>query len=76
VEGYVYNNSEYRVTNVHLDIEVVETATDRVIGHETAWVLGSIDARSRGYFIVRRPPRGHTYRIRVDGFDLVSRQAP
>jgi hypothetical protein len=35
-----------------------------------------IDAGGRGYFVLRPLRPGETYRIIVESFDLLSRQAP
>ena len=75
VEGYVYNDSEYRVGNVRLQVEIVDGAGHR-LGGKTVWVPGAIDARGRGYFVLAAPDPGQTYRITVDSFDLLARQAP
>jgi hypothetical protein len=75
VEGYVYNDSVYRVSNVRLRIEVLDGANQRV-GERFGWVYGSIDPGGRGYFVLPPPEAGHTYLITVVSFDPISRQAP
>jgi hypothetical protein len=75
VEGYVYNDSEYRVGNVRLRVEVVD-ASGRHLGGRTVWVPGAIDARGRGYFVLPLPESGQAYQIAVEAFDLLARQAP
>lgn len=75
IEGYVYNDSEYRVGNVLLRVEVVDASGQRV-GGKTAWVSGAIDAGGRGYFVLPPPEAGQTYQITVQSFDLLARQAP
>lgn len=73
VEGYVYNSSNYRVGNVRLHVEVVDTAGQRV-SERNAWIYGVIDAGGRGYFVLPLPASGQTYTITVESFDLLSRQ--
>ena len=75
VEGYVYNDSEYRVGNVLLRVEAVD-ASGRRLAAKTVWVPGAIDARGRGYFVLAPPESGQTYQITVESFDLLARQAP
>lgn len=73
VEGYVYNESEYRVGNVKLRITVLDDA-GKPLGEKTGWVYGAIDARDRAHFVVPLPESGQTYKIAVDSFDLLARQ--
>jgi hypothetical protein len=75
VEGYVYNYSEYRVGSVRLKVEVLDQQ-GRVSRQQFAWVYGSIDAGGRGYFTLPPLKSTETYRIAVESFDLLSRQAP
>jgi len=73
VEGYVYNQSEYRVGNVRLRVDVLD-ASGRRVGGQTAWVHGAIDSGGRAYFAIPPPAQGQTYEIAVEGFDLLARQ--
>lgn len=75
IEGHVYNDSDYRVGNILLRVEVVDASGQRV-GEKTAWCYGVIDARSRGYFVIPLPGPGQTYRITVQSFDMLARQDP
>jgi hypothetical protein len=75
IEGYVYNNSEYRVGNVRLRIVVLDPSGARV-GEKTAWIYGAIDSRGRGYFVAPLPEAEQTYQISVESFDVLARQAP
>jgi hypothetical protein len=75
IEGYVYNDSEYRVGNVLLRVEIFDVS-GRHLGGKTVWVPGAIDARGRGYFVVSPPEAGQTYQITVESFDLLARQTP
>jgi hypothetical protein len=75
VEGYVHNDSMFRVGNVRLRVEVLDSSS-RPVNERFAWVHGNIDAGARGYFVLSLPEAGHTYRITVVSFDLISRQAP
>jgi hypothetical protein len=73
IDGYVYNSSEYRVGNVRLKVDVLD-ASENVVGEQFTWVYGAIDAGGRGYFRLKLPAPGETYRIHVESFDLLSRQ--
>jgi hypothetical protein len=75
VDGYVYNNSVYRVSNVRLRVETLDAANQR-ISERFSWVYGNIDARGRGYFVLPPPAPGGTYRITVVSCDPVAREAP
>jgi hypothetical protein len=75
IDGYVYNSSDFRVGSVRLKVDVVD-ANNTLIREEFTWVYGAIDAGGRGYFRLRLPGPGEMYRIRVESFDLLSRQAP
>jgi hypothetical protein len=75
IEGWVYNDSEYRVGNVRLQIIVLDSSGTRV-GEKTTWIYGAIDGRARGYFVAPLPEAGQTYQITVASFDVLARQAP
>lgn len=76
IEGYVYNDSTYRVGSVRLRIELLNEA-NQVIGERLAWVYGNVPGGSRTYFLISPPPRGaHTYRIQVESYDVIAREAP
>lgn len=75
VEGYVYNYSGYRVGSVRLKVEVLDPQ-GRVTRQQFGWVYGSIDSGGRGYFTLPPLKPAETYRIAVESFDLLSRQAP
>jgi hypothetical protein len=75
IEGHIYNDSEYRIGNVRLRVEVLDDAGQR-LGEKTAWCYGVIEAHSRGYFVIPLPELGQTYRITVDSYDMLARRAP
>lgn len=74
VEGYVYNESDYRIGNVRLRVTVLDDA-GKPLTEKSGWVYGAIDARGRGHFVLPLPESGQTYKIAVDSFDLLARQA-
>jgi hypothetical protein len=75
VEGYVYNDSVYRVGNVRLRVEVLD-GSQQFLAERFAWVYGNIDAGGRTHFILPPPEPGQSYRITIVSYDLISRQAP
>ena len=75
VEGYVYNDSRYRVGGVRLRAEVLD-GDGKVIGEGLGWVYGNVTAGGRAYFAVSVPRRGATYRVTVLTFTQMSLDAP
>lgn len=75
IDGYVYNDSVYRVSNVRLRVETLDQTNQR-ISERFSWVYGNIDARGRGHFVLPPPAAGGTYRITVVSCDPVAREAP
>lgn len=74
IQGQVYNDSSYRVTNVRLRIEGLSADRDSV-GHTFAWALGDIAPGGDTSFVVETIPGAVTYRISVVSFDVVSAPA-
>jgi hypothetical protein len=71
--GYVYNDSTYRIGSVRLRVQVLD-ASDKVVRDDLAWIYIDVPARSRAQFSVRRP-EGSGYRVTVESFVLISREA-
>jgi hypothetical protein len=71
--GYVYNNSAYRIGSVRLRVQVLD-ASDKVVRDDLAWIYVDVPARGRAQFSVRRP-EGSGYRVTVESFVLISREA-
>jgi len=71
LNGYVYNDSRFRVTNVRLRIIAFDGA-DRTVDERTSWVWGDIPSRGRGFFAAPVTLRATTYQISVVSYDLVS----
>jgi hypothetical protein len=74
IVGHVYNDSEYRIGSVRLRIEILD-ASKQVVRHELAWIYVNVPARSRAHFAVRRPA-GDAFRVAVESFFLIAREAP
>ena len=70
VEGYVYNSSPWRITNVRLRVESVD-GDGKVTNESSGWVVGDVKAGGRGYFYVPIPAHAASYRASVQSFDKV-----
>lgn len=75
VEGYLHNGLPWRITDVRLRVESMDSA-GRVTGESFGWVLGDVAAGGRGYFYVPISSPATTYRATVQSFDKVSLEAP
>lgn len=75
VEGYVSNESRYRVTGVRLRVEVLDEA-GAVVGQSFGWVYGNIASGGRSYFVVPVPRKGADYRITVLSYSPLSLDSP
>jgi hypothetical protein len=69
VEGYVNNRSPYRVGNLRVLVDSLDSA-GRVVAQRVSWVLGELGGDSRIYFDVPVTPADH-YRVRVFSYDRV-----
>jgi hypothetical protein len=70
VEGYVYNGSPWRITNVRLRVETIDSS-GAVTGETSGWVVGDVRAGGRGYFFVPVSAPATSYRATVQSFDKV-----
>jgi hypothetical protein len=79
IKGSVFNDSQYRVTDVRLQIEGLD-ADRHLVGRSLAWAIGDIPAAGETFFVAEPLPGAVNYRITVVSWDLVSRdrmpQAP
>jgi len=75
IEGYVYNDSTYRIGLVRLSIlardEPSQTPTPTL-----AWVYGNVPARGRWYFRVRMPAAREVVNVSIESFTLIARDPP
>jgi hypothetical protein len=67
VEGYVNNESPYRVGNLRVLVDSLDEA-GRVVDQRVSWVLGEIGGSSRLYFEVAVKPAAR-YRVSVFSYD-------
>jgi hypothetical protein len=75
IEGYVYNDSAYRVGSVRLRVVTLDSA-EQPIGETFAWVYGNIASGGRWPFSLPLPRAGDTFRVSVESFVLVAREGP
>jgi hypothetical protein len=73
IEGYVQNESVFRVSAVRLRVEGFD-ASGQSVGETSTWAFGTIPPGGRGHFVVPTVPGATTYRISVASFDRVSRE--
>jgi len=75
IEGYVYNDSTYRIGLVRLSIlgrdEPSQAPTPTL-----AWVYGNVPARGRWYFRVRLPASREVVTVSIESFTLIARDPP
>jgi hypothetical protein len=71
VEGYLYNALPWKITNVRLRVESLDSS-GTVTGESYGWVLGDVAAGGRGYFYLPVPALAVSYRPTVQSFDRVS----
>jgi hypothetical protein len=75
VEGYLYNGLGWRITNVRLRIDTLDS-TGRVTSQTHGWVMGDVAPDGRAYFFIPITAYGATYRVTVESFDRISIEAP
>ncbi len=71
LKGSVFNDSQYRVTDVRLQIEGLD-ADRHLVGRRLAWAIGDIPAAGETFFTTEPLPGAVNYRITVISWDLVS----
>jgi hypothetical protein len=75
LEGYIYNDSPIRITDVRLHV-VERDGASHPVGEAWGWVFGDIPARGSAYFSVPLPTVADTYDVIVASFDAVANEAP
>ena len=74
IEGYVYNDSQFRIGGVRLRVEILD-GSNQVVGETFGWVYGNIASRGRWPFSMPPPPADKSFRVAVESFHLVAREA-
>jgi hypothetical protein len=73
IEGYVHNDSAYRIGLVRLRVQGRDA--ERQAPHESlAWVYGNVPAGSRWSFSVRVPPTVEVAGVTIESFSLIARE--
>lgn len=75
VDGYLYNESRWRVTNVRVRAQVVD-GNGTAIRESAVSVFGNAVPGTRTFFTLPPIADGESYRLTVVSFDLVSVDAP
>jgi hypothetical protein len=73
IEGYVYNDSPYRIGLVRLSI-VGRDAPGQEPTSTLAWVYGNVPARGRWPFRVRTPAAREILKVSVESCTLMARE--
>jgi hypothetical protein len=73
IEGYVYNDSPYRIGLVRLRV-ITRDDGGQTPGELLAWVYGNVPARGRCYFSVRVPKAREIVGITIESFKLIARE--
>jgi hypothetical protein len=71
VEGYLYSDLPWRITNVRLRVESVDS-NGAVTAESHGWLLGDVAPGDRAYFYLPISSPAPTYRPAVESFDRVS----
>jgi hypothetical protein len=75
IEGYVYNDSPYRIGLVRLSI-LTRDDPSQAPTPTLAWVYGNVPARGRWYFRVRMPATREVVNVSIESFHLIARDPP
>ena len=72
IEGFIYNNSEYRIGFMRLKLHVRDGSAAPTETH--AWVYGNISAYSRSPFSARLTQPGEVVTVTIESFRLIARE--
>jgi hypothetical protein len=73
IEGYVYNDSPYRIGLVRLTV-VTRDAPSQAPTSSLAWVYGNVPARGRWPFRVRIPASREVLEVSIESFAVNARE--
>jgi hypothetical protein len=74
-DGYLYNESRWRVTNVRVRVQVVD-GTGRVVRETVVSVFGNAVPGARTFFALPPLADGESFQLTVASFDLISLESP
>ena len=72
IEGYVYNDSDYRIGLVRLRVSTRQA--DQPPTDTLAWVYGNVPAHGRWNFRVRVPQALEVLGVTIESFSLIARE--
>jgi hypothetical protein len=75
IDGYIYNDSRWRVTNIRVRAVVVDAAGTPV-RESIVSVWGNAVPGVRTFFVLPAIGEGEIYQLTVTTFDLISEQNP
>jgi hypothetical protein len=75
VDGYIHNDSRWRVTNIRVRAVVVDDA-GTVVRESVVSVWGNAVPGTRTFFVLPALREGEVYQLTVITFDLISEQNP
>ena len=75
IEGYVYNDSSYRIGLVRLRV-LTRDESGHTPAEMLAWVDGNVPAHGRSYFGVRTPQAREVVGVTIESFNLIAREGP
>jgi hypothetical protein len=75
LEGYVYNTSPIRVSDVRLHVVERDRAA-HAVGEAWGWVFGDVPAGGSAYFVIPLQRAADAYDVVVVSFDAVAHEAP
>ena len=75
VDGYIHNDSRWRVTNIRVRAVVVDAA-GIAVRESIVSVWGNAVPGTRTFFVLPSIGQGEIYQLTVVSFDLISEQNP
>ena len=73
IEGFVYNDSEYRIGFMRLRLQLRDSTGASTETH--AWVYGNIPAHGRSPFWARLTQPGEVVTVTIESFRLIARES-
>jgi hypothetical protein len=74
-DGYIYNESRWRVTNVRVQARALD-GSGRLVRETVVSVFGNSVPGVRTFFSLPPIAEGESYQLEVVSFDLISREGP
>ena len=74
-DGFLYNESRWRVTNVRVQARALDTS-GRLVRETVVSVFGNSVPGARTFFALPALGEGEAYQLEVVSFDLIARDGP